>query len=93
MSTDAHSFDSAILSAVVAPQSPTLAPDVAKALLAWQFNASETERMRELADKNRQESLTDLEREELESFLRVGEFLNLVHAKARISLAADVRGA
>lgn len=88
MPADAYSFDAAILSAVVAPQSPTLPPEVARALLTWQFNVAETERMKTLAEKNRQDSLTELERSELDSFLRVGEFLNLVHTKARASLAA-----
>jgi hypothetical protein len=88
MSTDAHSFDAEILTAVVAPQAATLAPQVAETLLGWRFNDAETERMPALAEKNRRDALTPDEQEELASFVRVGEFLNLVHAKAHASLAA-----
>ena len=43
--------------------------------------------MNELANKNRQGTLTDAERTEMEQYLGVGNFLNLMQAKARLSLA------
>jgi hypothetical protein len=43
--------------------------------------------MNELAEKCGSSQLTDAERNELESFQRVGHLLNLLQAKARLSLA------
>jgi hypothetical protein len=45
--------------------------------------------MNELAEKNRQGSLTEGESEELDKYLRFGNFLNLMQAKARLVLAPD----
>lgn len=42
--------------------------------------------MRELLEKNRASSLTKEEDEELENYCRVGQFLDLVRSKARLSL-------
>jgi hypothetical protein len=38
--------------------------------------------MNELAEKNRQNAIAPSERALLERYLRVGNFLNLIHAKA-----------
>ena len=43
--------------------------------------------MNELAEKNRQGTLTESEAAEMEKYLRVGNFLNLMQAKARLTLA------
>lgn len=42
--------------------------------------------MHELAVKNQDDALTPAEKDELESYLRVSYFLDLMHAKARTSL-------
>jgi hypothetical protein len=76
-----------ILEQVVAPAEPNLPAEAARALLGLRFNAAAIQRMNELAEKNRLEALTESERSDLEKYLRVGNFVNLIHAKARISLA------
>ena len=43
--------------------------------------------MNELAEKNRNGAITPSERALLERYVRVGNFLNLIHAKARCALA------
>ncbi|RIK84436.1 MAG: hypothetical protein DCC68_01785 [Planctomycetota bacterium] len=93
MATDAsssfatHSFDADLLASVVAKNAPAMGPEEAQLVLNWRFSDAEVARMHELAQKNRDDALSPNEREELESFLRVGQFLNILHAKARASLA------
>jgi len=43
--------------------------------------------MNDLAEKARQGTLSEAERDELDRYLRVGSFLNLIQAKARKSLS------
>ena len=71
---------------IVGPNDPNLPPDAAKAILALHFDESSVARLNELAEKNRTGTLGAEERNELESYLRTGNFLNLLHAKARVSL-------
>ena len=76
-----------ILSAVVVANEGTLPAEVARSLLGLHFRQPAVDRMNELAERNRRGELTDAEQAELEKYLRVGEFLNLLQAKARLSLA------
>ncbi|MEX2120944.1 MAG: hypothetical protein WD847_15240 [Pirellulales bacterium] len=77
-----------ILAAVIAPERPTLTPDVARSLLDLQFSDEQVRRMHALLEKNNAGTLTDLERLEMERYARVGNFLSLMQAKARLSLSA-----
>jgi hypothetical protein len=72
---------------VVAPTEPTLPEASARSLLELRFDDKAVQRMNELAEKCGSSQLTDAERNELESFQRVGHLLNLLQAKARLSLA------
>jgi hypothetical protein len=76
-----------ILSQVINPQQSGLAPEVARAILDLRFGPDALGRMNELAEKNRLGTLTPSERRLLENYQRVGNFLNLLQAKARLSLA------
>jgi uncharacterized protein YnzC (UPF0291/DUF896 family) len=75
-----------ILSQVVAPDRPGFAPELARAILELKFNQAALDRMRELAEKNNQGRLTEAESTEMEKYLRVGSFLDLIQAKSRLSL-------
>lgn len=75
-----------ILSDVISPLEGTLSPDVACAILQWKFSTKQIERMNRLGERNRNGAITPDEREELERFIRVGGLINLVQAKARVSL-------
>jgi hypothetical protein len=75
-----------ILAHVVAPHQPGLPPESARAILELKFDQSALERMNDLAEKNRAGALSEVERGEMEKYLRVGQFLNLLQAKARVSL-------
>ncbi len=75
-----------ILEQVIEPGSVGMSPETAQALLRFRFNTAPVARMNELAEKNRQGTIVPSERALLERYLRVGNFLNLVHAKARCAL-------
>lgn len=67
---------------------PGLSPESARALLDLRFGPSAVSRMNELAEKNRLGTLTEAERQEMGNYQRVGNFLNLMQGKARLSLAS-----
>ncbi len=75
-----------ILSEVVAPNEPTLSQEFARAVLSVRFNDGATNRIRELLQKSNAGNLTTAEASDLEKYLRVGQFLDLMQAKARLSL-------
>lgn len=86
MSTIETQHEMTILTRVIAPSDGSLNDEVATSLLALRFPESDVERMNELAEKNRQNEVSDEEREEMESYSRVGNLLNLLQSKARQSL-------
>ncbi len=75
-----------ILTEVIGPNRPGLSPDTARAILELRFNETAREKMNRLAAKNNQGTLTEAERMEMENYVRVGTFLDLMQAKARLSL-------
>jgi hypothetical protein len=80
-----------ILAEVVAPTKGGLSPETARSLLAMKFRREATQRIRWLLRKNNRGTITADERVLLEKYVGVGRFLDLVQAKARLSLrgAAD----
>jgi hypothetical protein len=81
-----HTGDAGILARLIHPDDASLAPAVAEALLKIRFGQRDLDRIHELAVKNQDDALTPTERADLESYLRVSSFLDLMHAKARRSL-------
>jgi hypothetical protein len=77
-----------ILEQVVMPDQPGMSPELARAILDLHFAPSAVRRMNELAEMNRQGTLSEADRQEMEKYLRVGNFLNLMQAKARLALAS-----
>ena len=67
----------------------TLQPEVARTILEWKFSATAVTRMNRLAQRNRDGTITPVERDELEKFIRVGSLINLVQAKARLALRPE----
>jgi hypothetical protein len=80
------SNEAAILSRVIRPEKDDLPDEQAKALLRLKFEQSDLDRMHELAVRNQDDELTPAEKEELQDYLRISAFLDLMHAKARYSL-------
>jgi len=88
MSTATDSVTEAdLLDELVSAEQPGLSVEAARAILSLRFGPVAISRMNELAEKNRQGSLSQTERLALESYRRVGPFLNIVQAKARVSLS------
>ena len=75
-----------ILADVISPELASLKPDAARAILKWKFSEKSVARMNWLAERNCNGTITPEEREELERFMRVGGLINIVQAKARLSL-------
>lgn len=87
MNSSSHTLTEAdILAEVVAPDRPTLSEEFARAVLSVQFNDRATNRIRELLQKNNAGTITTVEKSDLEKYIRVGQFLDLMQAKARLSL-------
>jgi hypothetical protein len=82
-----------ILEQVIMSDHAGMSPESARAILDLRFDPRAVSRMNELAEKNPAGTLTDAERQEMEKYLRVGNFLNLMHAKARLAVADPSRRA
>ncbi len=81
------SKDAAIISRMIHPEKADLHKDTAQAVLTlFSLDQNDLDRMHELAIKNQDDALTKAEKAELESYLRVSYFVDLMHAKARLSL-------
>lgn len=78
-----------ILSQVVQPSDGNIPPEMASFLLDLKFDDDATQRMSNLALRHNQGDLTQAEIQEMERYRRVGNFLNLLHAKARLSLQSQ----
>jgi hypothetical protein len=81
--------ESDILNDMVAPDVADFHPEAAKALLALHFTAAAVDRMNQLAEKNRTDAISLAEKEEMEKFMRVGNLLSFLKAKARLSLVKN----
>ena len=75
-----------ILAGVLSPNRGDFPAEVAQVVLNWKFDRRATAHINALARRNQKGTISAAEREELERYLRVGSFLNLIQAKARLSL-------
>ncbi|GEM_PF-1283476 len=86
MPTDTLLTEADILAEVVAAGEGDLTPEVARSILRWKFPRRSVSQMNRLAQRNQRGTITALERETLERYLRVGSLLNLLQGKAHLSL-------
>jgi len=77
--------DSDIFSRVIAAKQ-SLPPVLAESVLTWKFPERDRKRVRRLQNKNNAGTITSLERRELETYVRVGQFVAVMQAKARLTL-------
>ena len=75
-----------ILTEVVDPGFPNLSRDAAREFLTLRFNDAATTRIRDLLQKNNAGTISPSEKSTLENYLRVGELLDLLQVKARLTL-------
>jgi hypothetical protein len=82
------SNEAAILSRVIEGSHFKMTPEAARALVFLGFSEIDKKKMHELAVKNQQGILSAEEESELDSYVRIGRFLDLLSAKAAKSLKA-----
>jgi len=63
-----------------------LSPAAAEYLLSIRFADGDVDRMRRLAERSETGDLSDEERSEFDSYLRVGNLLAMIQSKARVAL-------
>lgn len=80
----------AILERVIEPDRGDWPRATAEAILKFRFSSPDLERMSLLAAKARTGEASPDEQAELESYVRVGRLLDLLHSKARLSLRTAV---
>ena len=81
--TTVPNTEAAILARIIRAEEDPLTPDVARFLLAMRLPASDEERVNELSAMAQTGSLTDIEMQELDSYLHIGYLLGVLEAKAR----------
>ena len=81
--TFAATAEADILSRLVRPDRDDLSLELAQAILAFDYDEKDRKRMHELAVKNQEGELTKGEEGELDSYRRVGYFVDLMRSKAR----------
>jgi hypothetical protein len=75
-----------IIDRVIMPENPDFSAEAARAILRLQFDRDSTKRIRQLLRKNNRGTISAEERIELERYLRVGQLLDLLQAKAHLRL-------
>ena len=85
MPTTAASF-SDLLRDILSPDAPNLPPAVAQWALTLKLSEPQRERMLELADLSDTGEMTAAQAEEADNYRRLGNFLTVLHAKARLLL-------
>ena len=81
------STEAAIIARMIHPENANLPNDAAQAVLRLiNLDKSDLDRMHILAVRNQDDALTPDEKAELESYLRISMMVDLIHAKARLSL-------
>ena len=76
----------AIFARLIKLDNGDLARELAHYILTLGFDEEDQARMRELAERNQEGTSTSEEREELQSYVKAGHLLALLHSKARRSL-------
>jgi hypothetical protein len=84
--------DVAIMARIIQPERGDMPLAAARALLKFDFQESDRERMSALLRKAREGTLTKAEQEEIEDYDRVGHLLDIIHSKARKALKKHANG-
>ncbi len=80
------SSEIAIFSRILKLEDDDLSHDLARYVLTLGFEEKDRERMQKLAEGNQTGSLSLQEQEELQSYVKAGHLLALLHSKARKSI-------
>jgi hypothetical protein len=88
MTTSTPLSEAEILERMIRPGDAGLAPEAARALLQLGFDARARKVIDRLLRSNAAGTISTEDRLLLDRYLRVGQLIDLIHAKARFSLAA-----
>ena len=80
--------DGALLGRLFQDERVEFNEDAARVLLQFGFDEEDRRKMHELLVKNQSDALTFEEREQLDSYLRIGGMLDILQARARLALRA-----
>lgn len=75
--------EAAILARIIQTDELELTPDAARYLLSMRLPSSDEDRVNELSAKARAGSLTEVESQELDSYLHIGSLLAAMQSRAR----------
>ena len=78
--------DVAIFGRLIRADEGSLSPELARYILTLGFEPADQARMQDLATRNQAGALSLEEKEELQSYVKAGHLLALLHSKARKSL-------
>lgn len=78
--------EAGILSRIIQPEKGGWDQAASAAILSFSFSDKDRERMHELLELSKAGELSDSQREELTSYHKAGRMLELLKARARISL-------
>lgn len=84
----ANDLDVEILEAMVAPKQANLGTALARALLACEFQPKQRAEIENLLARQNAGKLSAAQKNRLEAYVRVGNLITFLQAKARASLAA-----
>jgi hypothetical protein len=83
---NATQTEAEIWNRTIQPEEGGLSAEAARVLLELKLASADVERVNELSAKAREGALSDAEERQLDSYLNVGRALELLKAKARMSL-------
>jgi len=83
---NATQTEAEIWNRAIQPDDGSLTTEAARALLKLKLASADVERVNELSAKARAGALSAAEEQQLDSYLNVGRALELLKAKARVSL-------
>jgi hypothetical protein len=86
MATRSNTNPLSILTRLIDPETGDIGPEAAECLLKINFKPADADRMRQLSLRASEGNLTPSEQAEIDSYNYVGDFLSLLHSKARQSL-------
>jgi hypothetical protein len=84
--TKTRTSELAIFGRLLKTDGGDLPRELARYILTLRFDEEDQTRMRDLAERNQEGVLSGDEQEELQSYVKAGHLLALLHAKARKSL-------
>jgi hypothetical protein len=79
----------AIFARLIKADEGNLSRELARYIMTLGFEEDDQARMRDLAERNQEDSLAPDEKRELQNFVKAGHMLALLHSNARRSLKAS----